>query len=172
MKDKYKQNEQPAGPTISKTANAKEMRASSKGSGSKAQGQQRGNAEDEKKYEVGIVEIASNLSDLSGSTGDAESEPGGVKQLSTKNADAKEFEILIQAKHAEACKAMGVRNVSDNSYVFDASDTLVIVSISSPKNFAFSLFRLYRMVYIPLLLKYLNLSYQISWPDLVESTSE
>jgi hypothetical protein len=113
MKDKYKQSEQPAGPTISKTANANETRASSKGSGSKVQGQQRDNAEDEKKYEVGIVEIASNLSDLSGSTGDAESQqPGGVKQLSTKNADAKEFEILIQAKHAEACKAMGVRIVS------------------------------------------------------------
>ena len=68
--------------------------------------------EDEKKYEVGIVEVASNLSDLSGSTGDVDSHNGDddedVKQMSTRNADAKEFEILIQAKHAEACKAMGV----------------------------------------------------------------
>ena len=60
-----------------------------------------------KKYEVGVVEIASNLSDLSGSTGDAES-ASEVQQLSARNADVKEFEILIQAKHAEACKAMGV----------------------------------------------------------------
>ena len=63
--------------------------------------------DDDKNYEVGIVEIASNLSDLSGSTGDVDSNPD-VKQLSTRNADSQEFEILIQAKHAEACKAMGV----------------------------------------------------------------
>jgi len=72
------------------------------------------NEEDAKKYEVGIVEIASNLSDLSGSTGDVDSnvEDGDDdnKQLSTRGADVKEFEILIQAKHAEACKAMGVRS--------------------------------------------------------------
>lgn len=65
-----------------------------------------------KKFEVGIVEIASNLSDLSGSTGDAESSAASdtLKQFSTsaRNADAKDFEVLIQAKHAEACKAMGV----------------------------------------------------------------
>lgn len=108
MKDKYKNAEQ-SGPTMSKANGSKETSRSKPAATRQAeqQKQQWASAEDEKNYEVGIVEVASNLSDLSGSTGDAESEPG-EKQMSTKNADAKEFEILIQAKHAEACKAMGV----------------------------------------------------------------
>jgi hypothetical protein len=84
------------------------MRAATKASGVRpADNGKKATTDDEKNYEVGIVEIASNLSDLSGSTGDVDSNPD-AKQTSTRHADSKEFEILIQAKHAEACKAMGV----------------------------------------------------------------
>lgn len=108
MKDKYKYADQ-AGPMMSKTSNKDTMRSSKQASKqSKQLDDAKYATDDEKNYEVGIVEIASNLSDLSGSTGDVESGTEDVKQLSTRNADAKEFEILIQAKHAEACKAMGV----------------------------------------------------------------
>ena len=120
MKDKDKYSE-PAGPTVTKNSSSggnhhssKEapVRSSSKqaknsGGGDKKDAK-KGATDDDKNYEVGIVEIASNLSDLSGSTGDVDSNPD-VKQVATPNG--KEFEILIQAKHAEACKAMGVRAV-------------------------------------------------------------
>ena len=116
MKDKYK-NADHAGPTVSKNvasnhhhhATKDAARATAKSNAVRATDKDGKNytTDDEKNYEVGIVEIASNLSDLSGSTGDVDSNPD-VKQLSTRNADSKEFEILIQAKHAEACKAMGV----------------------------------------------------------------
>ena len=78
------------------------------------EGTNKNNSTTNKKFEVGIVEIASNLSDLSGSTGDEDDAESSVasgtrKHLSSaRNADAKEFEVLIQAKHGEACKAMGV----------------------------------------------------------------
>jgi hypothetical protein len=114
MKDKYKHSEQ-GGPTVSKSSNKESTRASSRQAKSKQQHEGDRDAkyatDDEKNYEVGIVEIASNLSDLSGSTGDHDSSADDVQQLSTRNADAKEFEILIQAKHAEACKAMGVSSI-------------------------------------------------------------
>ena len=133
MKDKSKYDQQ-TGPVVSKNAyhQNKEgtMRSSSRTKQQQQQQQQQhqpthaktnskgdnrqnptGDEEGDKKFEVGIVEIASNLSDLSGSTGDVDSNPD-VKQLSTRNADVKEFEILIQAKHAEACKAMGVSFIS------------------------------------------------------------
>ena len=70
--------------------------------------------------EVGVVDVSTNLSDLSGSTGEVghnTSTNGASKQLSSRNADSKEFEILIQAKHAEACKAMGVSYVFVDKYV-------------------------------------------------------
>lgn len=115
MKDKYKYADQ-AEPMVSKNNNGDHhaskdaaMRPTAKSSGVRAAEKdgKKYTTDDEKNYEVGIVEIASNLSDLSGSTGDVDSNPD-AKQMSTRNADSKEFEILIQAKHAEACKAMGV----------------------------------------------------------------
>ena len=60
-----------------------------------------------------------SLTSLSGSTGDHDS-AHDVKQISTKNADAKEFEILIQAKHAEACKAMGNGLYSSSLEIFES----------------------------------------------------
>lgn len=110
MKGQVKNNQ--AGPTMAKNSNKDAMRAKqpTKPKQDHRDKDSKYGTEDEKNYEVGLVEIASNLSDLSGSTGDGESNAEDVRQMSTstRNADAKEFEILIQAKHAEACKAMGV----------------------------------------------------------------
>jgi hypothetical protein len=106
MKDKYKYADQ-SEPMVSKNVNNNHHATKSSGVRSADKDAKKYATDDEKNYEVGIVEIASNLSDLSGSTGDVDSNPD-AKQMSTRNADSKEFEILIQAKHAEACKAMGV----------------------------------------------------------------
>ncbi|CAB9527754.1 Kinesin light chain [Seminavis robusta] len=118
MKEKYKYTEKQQQPTISKSnthASSKKEAANMRSSKNK----KNYGTDDDKNYEVGIVEIASNLSDLSGSTGDVDSNPD-VKQMSTRNADAKEFEILIQAKHAEACKAMGNGLYSSSLEIFES----------------------------------------------------
>ena len=112
MKDKLRYSE----PTMPKNSNKEAMRSKQAGKVKQVHSDKdsKYGTEDERNYEVGIVEIASNLSDLSGSTGDGSNSEDVRQQLSTRNADAKEFEILIQAKHAEACKAMGVSTKSDH----------------------------------------------------------
>ena len=99
MKEKYKTVEQ-SDPLVSKTE--LETPKTDLRSGNETHS--------ESNAEVGaVVEVASNMSDLSGSTGYDESRhDANARRTATANGDAKEFEILIQTKHAEACKAMGV----------------------------------------------------------------
>lgn len=129
MKDTHLHDQQVADPMVSTEGGQHRNKdGAARGSSGKAKQRQTqqpnttsksSKEERDKKFEVGVVEVASNLSDLSGSTGDVDSNPD-VKQHSSRNPDVKEFEILIQAKHAEACKAMGNGLYSSSLEIFES----------------------------------------------------